>query len=485
MPALIIFCLLLVVPSSASRADSPPRTWTPEVTQTEFEALYEKLREPHYDIYANRSRVAYDALFKKMRAGIDRPMSLSEIQQRFQRFVAYGNVAHAKIDPPIAEWEGFRNGGGKVFPAYFRVIDGRVYIDDVRGDVSLSVGDQVLAINGMPALNWLAQIRAHLSADSDYLAYTMMENLLPLLVWQEFGEVDTFDMEIMRRGEGPFRITVPAMSQSDSQNNDADQPDRFALDWNAREARMITDSIAYLRPGPFYDNRPTSEHPWDPSAFHAFVDTAFETFIEADAKRVIIDLRNNPGGSNEFSDHLIAWFATEPFRFSEKFEIKVSEAAIASNLERLRAQRADADVLSAALAAAYESSSLGQIIDFPIKLIAPRKAQRFQNKVYILINRHSYSNAVSVAAIGQDYGFANILGEPTADLANTYGGMEHFTLPSTGIRVGFPKARILRPSRDLDADIVVPDILIDAPLAPSTDIMLDRAIDAIADMESK
>ena len=97
----------------------------------------------------------------------------------------------------------------------------------------------------------------------------------------------------------------------------------------------------------------------------------------------------------------------------------------------------------------------------------------------MLVNRHAYSNAVSVAAIGQDYGFATILGEATADLANTYGAMEHFTLPATGIRVGFPKARILRPSRDIDADTVVPDIAIEAPVAPASDVVIERAIDII------
>ncbi|MEZ5559159.1 MAG: S41 family peptidase [Pseudomonadales bacterium] len=195
-------------------------------------------------------------------------------------------------------------------------------------------------------------------------------------------------------------------------------------------------------------------------------------------------MRNNGGRSNEFSDHLIAWFAAEPFRFSDCFEIKVSEAAIASNQERHEAQETGAGVLSTTLAAANEDGSPGQVTDFSIELAAPRRVQRFENPMYMLINRHSYSNAVSVAAIGQDYGFAKILGEPTADLANTYGGMEQFTLPSTGTSVGFPQARILRPSRDLDADTVLPDLFIEPPLAPSTDIVLERAIDAIADLES-
>jgi hypothetical protein len=479
MPRFILICLLLALPLSALWAEEPAETWTPQQVRAEFDALYETLRASHYDMFANRSRAAYDALFEGMRAGFDRPMTLDEIQQDFQRFVAYGNVAHAKIDPPMAAWETFRAKGGRAFPAFFRVVDGRVFVDDFMGDIPLSVGDEVLAVDGLPVLEWLEPLRAHLSADSDYLAHTLMENRLPILAWQEWGEVDAFTLTLDRGDEPPIEIDVPALSRDQFGETPDDRPVRFSLSWNARESRMLTDTIAYLRPGPFYDNRPEADHPWDPSAFKAFVDDAFESFIAAGAERVLIDLRNNPGGSNEFSDHLVAWFADRPFRFSEKFEIRVSEAAIASNRDRLDEQHDEADTVSTQLAAAYRGRSPGDEIDFPVDRVQPREGRGFRGEVFMLVNRHSYSNAVSVAAIGQDYGFATIIGEPTADLANTYGAMEHFTLPATGIRVGFPKARILRPSRDIEADTVTPDIEIEAPVAPVSDVMLERAVDIL------
>ena len=115
---------------------------------------------------------------------------------------------------------------------------------------------------------------------------------------------------------------------------------------------------------------------------------------------------------------------------------------------------------------------------FPIPLVSPRKEGGFKGQVYLLINRHSYSNTVLVAAIAQDYGFGKILGEETADLASTYGGaLEKFTLPLTGIEVSFPKARILRPNGDPQARGVVPDIAIATPLAAKlTDTVLEQAL---------
>ena len=84
--------------------------------------------------------------------------------------------------------------------------------------------------------------------------------------------------------------------------------------------------------------------------------------------------------------------------------------------------------------------------------------------------------------MAQDYGFARVLGEPTSDLASTYGAMEQFNLPRTGIQVGFPKARIVRPNGD-DADRgVTPDVAIATPIGPSAwQQVLDQAVAIIKD----
>lgn len=210
------------------------------------------------------------------------------------------------------------------------------------------------------------------------------------------------------------------------------------------------------------------------------MDASFDDFLKHDAKALLIDLRDNPGGDNSFSDPMIAWFADKPFHFSEAFDIKVSAAAIESNRKRLQDTDGDQDSTSAKLAAAYADKPLGSRVSFPIPLVSPRPGLRFTAPVYLLVNRHSYSNTVLVAAIAQDYGFGKVLGEETADLASTYGALEKFTLPKTGIEVSFPKARILRPSGDPQARGVIPDIAISTPLTAShDDVVLEKAKEII------
>ncbi len=452
--------------------------YAPDVIRAELDALYTGLKAAHYDLFARRPRAEYDALHQRMREAIDAPLALDEVERRFQRFVAYGNVAHARIDAIGRGWEAYRAGGGKAFPLFLRVVDGRVHVErNVSGVDAIAVGDRVVSIDGLPARRWLDGMRTHLSADNDYLAYTQLETRLPMYVWLERGAVDAFALVLEKSGGRRLERRVPARSRAEFAAAEAKQPKHFALDWDARDARMLEGGVAYLRPGPFYDNRPEATDPWDTRAFRTFVDDAFERFIAADAKHLVIDLRDNPGGDNSFSDLMLAWIAAKPFRFTDAFDIRVSAATTASNAKRLGG---GADSISTRFAATYAKHRPGEHVRFDIPYAAPRDGRRYEGKVPVLVNRHSYSNTVMVAAIVQDYRFGRVLGEETADLASTLGAMESFTLPRTGIVVGYPKARILRPSGDARVRGVIPDVPIETPLgAHAEDLVLARALDQL------
>lgn len=87
---------------------------------------------------------------------------------------------------------------------------------------------------------------------------------------------------------------------------------------------------------------------------------------------------------------------------------------------------------------------------------------------------------MTTAAIIQDYGFGTVYGEPTRDMATTYGAMEHFTLPHSGFLVGYPKAHIIRPNGNEDANPVVPDVSLPAPaIRGLQDLRLEALVDMI------
>jgi hypothetical protein len=458
--------VLIAACATAPEPEAPEGSFAPAALRADFDALYAGLQAAHYNLYANSDRATMDRLHRAVRAELDRPMSAMEAQVFFQRFAAAGHVAHARIDFPEQAYAAYREAGGKAFPLDVRVDDGRIFVtSDLSGEEQLAPGDEIVRLNGATAAEWVSRLRAHISADTDRLAYAQLDQLFARLLWLELGGAPSFALDVRTAGRETRSFVLPARTRAEMRAEAARAPAGLSIDPTQREARMIEGGVAYLRPGIFL-NYP-SDNLYDTSAFHAFIDDAFTRFIAADARVLLIDLRDNPGGDNSFSDHMIAWFADEPFRFTADFRIRVSEQSTASNAARL--QQDASNSVSAQLAALYAGASSGDIVHFNIPIAQPREGRPFTGRVYALINRRSYSNTVSVAAIIQDYGFGTIIGEPTADLATTYGAMEQFTLANTGFVVCYPKAYILRPNGDERVAGVTPDIAIETPIVQGAD----------------
>ena len=120
----------------------------------------------------------------------------------------------------------------------------------------------------------------------------------------------------------------------------------------------------------------------------------------------------------------------------------------------------NADTLAGRISAALLASADGEYVSISLPETPPIHENAFRGRVWVLIDRHSFSNAAVVAALLQDLGIATIMGEETADLATTYGAVESFALPHSGASITYPKAYMVRPSGSLDVRGVVPDFLI-------------------------
>ncbi|MEM9533072.1 MAG: S41 family peptidase [Pseudomonadota bacterium] len=458
-------------------------TFTPEQLKEDFTALYAGLKSAHANLYVHRSAAAYDTRYREVFSAFSEPLSRFEAQLAFQRFAAFGRVAHARIEFPAEPYEAYRSAGGGTFPIYPRIVNGTMYVgEDYSGDPRIQAGDEIVAINGESTATWLTRTAEHISADSPYIAHSLMEFTFPRDLWAVLGPVGSFDL-ILKRGDKRREVRLAATNREAQQKAAEEQPSRFSLGGNERSFRLIDDQIAYLRPGPFYHvEQPT--RPWDNTAFAAFIDQAFEAITKAGAAHLIIDLRENPGGDNSFSDLMLAWIADEPFRFCAEFLIRSSDEAAASNAARLAQNPDAAESVSTLFAQQYAKVPRGEVFPFDIPYARPRDGARYQGQVYALINRHSYSNAVNVAAIIQDYQLGIVAGEKTADMATTYGAMETFKLPQSGIEVGFPKAHIIRPSGDRKTDGVTPDWSLESPIvAGPADAVLAQLIERIEDQE--
>jgi hypothetical protein len=468
LTVLSCFCV-----GQSKSAGANPELFSPEEIRSDLKFLYATLEPSHYDLYAHTPKKIFEARFKQIDRTLTRPMTLLEVNRLFQPFAALSGLAHCSIEYPFAaSYRPYAKSGGTMFPLDVAIKEGKVVItDNFSTNSAIAKGDELVGINGTPARDKLQAIYRYLSGENENFKNTLIDLLsFSRLYWLVNGQSDSYRLKLKKSNGKTQVITVNAIPAMALEEKLESKPSIFEP---GRKFEFI-GSTAYLRPGQFSNSKgggDTSDHrTFEKGEFVDFIDNAFARIKERKANNLIIDLRGNPGGDNSFSDAMVAYFADKPFWFCSRFSLKTS--AVTKSFWK------DVDEPSlAVLKAQILTKPDGAVFDAAIEKYSPRSIEdRFTGKVYVLINRFTYSNAVTTAAMIQDYKFGTLIGETTADVPTTYGAVHEFRLPNTQMAVTYPKALMVRPNGDMSSKGLTPDLKVQAEEATSKDEVLDFAL---------
>jgi hypothetical protein len=422
--------------------------------ELDFAYLYESLQRTHYNLFAFRSKKDYDSLYHaKSREIAGDSLSLLQTVTFFQSLVSYSNTGHCEIDFPAQSYIQYAYTGGTVFPLELAFEDGKVYVrKNMSSDSSLKEGIEVLTIDHVPVNEFQKRFYEVISAENEYSRNAKLEFWsFPRLYYQIYGSKSEWRIQIRLGSGGVESKVVSAVSVIEYESR------RGGEVVSPRRDFKYFGKTAYLSPGSFGGTDDGGE-----SAFKRFIDSAFLQLRLHATRTLVIDLRNHPGGHNVYSDFLISYFARRPFKWHSGFALKTSE--ILKRQTRLQADTTDG------YSRAILSNGDGAIFSYDFGAQHPAPAsKRFHGKVYVLVNRQTYSMAAVAAALIQDYKFGTIVGEETGDPPTLYASQFSYTLPRTGIVVEVPKGYIIRPNGDRSFGLLKPDILIKDHLLDGVD----------------
>lgn len=450
---LIVFILLFTLPTFGQKKFSRK-----EVLE-DLEYLRESLEKAHYNLYTYTTKEAFDQNFETVKSSITKDsFSVLETTSLFQAVISKANNGHTEIPFPGAAYAEYAYSGGTLFPLEIAFENGKALIRrNLSDNEALEIGSEVISINNLTMNQVLEKIFPLISAERRYFKLAKLELIsFPRCYWQAFGEQKNFEVEIKNDGKiEKHKIrSVSVIEGYEMKRNE--------VFYQNREVKFLNQS-AYLKPGNFGG---------DENKYKRFIDSSFVEINKKNLPYLIIDLRNNLGGNDSYSDYLVSYNADQPFRWYSEFSLKTSA------------------ILKAHVRENYDATSLywqsilthedGSIYPFEFDKYQPQpKEKRYLGEVYVLVNRQSHSQSAVTASQIQDYKFATIVGEETGDFPSLLASQYGYFLPQTGIEVKISKGYIVRVNGSKKPEGVIPDIYIKDHLLDENDEILDGLLKQI------
>ncbi|MEM7155425.1 MAG: S41 family peptidase [Myxococcota bacterium] len=232
----------------------------------------------------------------------------------------------------------------------------------------------------------------------------------------------------------------------------------------AMELHMMPGSIAVLTVRTFAAE-------YGRTLLDAF-DEHFEWLERQPVRGLVVDLRNNDGGSTIVADALLGHITQRPYRMLAMKHWKVSEP-MREHLREL-----------GPASSAYFDAEIGDDLLQQIQPTPPAKARhRFDGPVAFLIGPGTLSAAMMLADAIHEYELGLLVGEPTSSPPTYFGEIYTYAMPHSGLTATISSAAFLRASGDpRQPGPVEPHLRVDERLADTIagrDPTLETALEAL------
>jgi hypothetical protein len=478
----------LILALAAVRANAQPERVIPSSAAREDAALARRaigMIHPGLDRYTPKAEV--DAAFDRLDALCQTDITERDFYAALSVALARIRCSHTKAEPSKA-WADWRSSTPSYLPFRFIEDEGRMIVTRSAAE-GMGAGDEVVSIDGIAARQMLATIFAAVPADgwtdsarrfslssmSD-LDESEFDHFLPAFF--RFGEV--VRVEVRGPTDAASRlVTAKLMTQDARRAALAEPPAARNLD-EAVSLDVRPDGVAVLRVGTFVAYR----KPIKPADIYR---PHFERLATEKIGTLILDLRDNGGGSDDAAIDLARFLVEAPFTPSSKQWVRTYRFGdLAEKLETW-----DRSVLNMP-AEIFKDLGNGYFeVQTPPGGPVTSLAPAFTGRLIVLCGPANASGATLFLAGLRERRPLTLVGEPTGGSAAgpTAGIMLFLPLPNTGIKVRIPAIRSVTGIASADPrGGLEPDVLVQLPLADrlaGRDVALLRAIELARAPQSK
>lgn len=405
-----------------------------EELKQDFAIFRDSLEEGHPALYRYKSKKEMDAIFETALASITTQMSDREFMLLLCRVVAQIGDGHLRVVPPKIRLDKLDESATAIpFQPYWS--EGKLYVKrnySILDDKEF-LGAQIISINGHSVEDFLRDYLLHFPSDGNNVTnkYRMLERsrYFTRNFYILYGYAESYQVSYISQNESTVKTSKLAGLLFDKLIEIADN--RYPAnalplaEFNLSEA----EQIAYLRITSFDKDR-LKDSKID---FPNFVKKSFQNLEDRKIKNLILDLRNNGGGTDEYGKLLFSYFTNQPFDYYESLRMNKNTYNFFKYTNR-PGMKAPDGMLKANGEGTFDN------IQHPNIGKQTPSLPTFTGNIYVLINGGCFSTTSEFLSVLHFNTKAVFIGEESGGgyYGNSSGPTPDLKLPNTQVRVEIP-----------------------------------------------
>lgn len=439
---LLIFSVTFI--SNAQNKSAAKDFYSVDELRQDFAIFRDSLEEGHPALYRYKSKAEMDSIFETAFASITKQMSDREFMLLLCKVVAQIGDGHLRVVPPKIQLDKLDESATAIpFQPYWS--EGKLYIKRNYSQLEDKefLGAQIISINGHSSEDFIRDYLLHFPSDGNNITnkYRVLEKsrFFTRNFYILYGYSESYEISYISPNESTVKTSKLAGLFFDKLIEIADK--RYPANALPLAEFNIsgTDQTAYLRITSF-DKERLKDSKID---FPKFVKNSFQSLENGKIKNLILDLRGNGGGTDEYGKLLFSYFINQPFDYYESLRMNKNTYNFFKYTNR-PGMKAPDGMLKANGEGTFDNvqhPNIGK--QMPL-------LPTFTGNIYVLINGGCFSTTSEFLSLLHFHTKAVFIGEESGGgyYGNSSGPTPDLKLPNTQVRVEIPLMKYVMAVRD-------------------------------------
>jgi hypothetical protein len=437
LSVITLICLsVLCINLEAQNSLSNKSVFTVEELQQDFLAMRSSLEESHPGLYLYKSKSTIDSIFNTNSSSLNKTMTGREFMLLTCRVSSQIGDGHLKVVPPKIQLDSL-DFGPTAIPFNVYCVNDKLYVRKNYSslDDKEFLGSQIISINGHSIEDFIQEYLQIFPSDGNNLThkYRLLSSnrYFTRYFSMLYGYAEQYKVDYISLNETalktktlqglPFDNLLKIADERYPAKIEEQKPAYFKINEDEKYAYL---KIKSFDKGQFKKNKMN---------FEKFLEASFKKMESTNIPNLIIDVRDNGGGTDEYGRILFSYFVNQPFDYYKSLRMN-KESFDCFKYTNRPDMKAPTGMLKPNKEGTFDN------VQHPNVGKQNPSSPFYSGNIYVLINGWCFSTTSEFLSQLHFHTKAVFIGEESGGgyYGNCSGPTPDFTLPNTKVRIEIP-----------------------------------------------